>query len=185
LVDWAHSIIATSVMKSFGRSSVIAWSVPGAVRVAPQYRNACVTEAPFGRLSTEVLRAWATVMLVLASAAPSIGESARQNRSGAESVTFWPHMFAFTVPTTGAGVPGAQSCPSVLPIRTKSPCWLTWTLSFGAAFASTLTNPTRLAAASAPTPKLDSLMTTNTFHGQEKRVTRRRRVGQRRHPPRD
>lgn len=76
--------------------------------------------APAGNVSIALLRACTTVRLVLASAWPSAGESERQNTSGAESLVFVPH--APMVPTTGAGVLAAHSCPKVLPISAKSPC---------------------------------------------------------------
>ena len=81
-----------------------------------------MTTAPVGKISIAVLRAWALVMLVSAAAEPL--SAARQNTSGAVSDVFVPQ--APTVPTTGAGTPGPQSYPSVLPSSTKSPCWLTW-----------------------------------------------------------
>ncbi len=66
-----------------------------------------------------VLRACAAVMVVLASACPDSGESARQKISGDESVVFVPQVP--TEPTTVEGVPDAHSCPKALPISTKSP----------------------------------------------------------------
>ena len=101
------------------RSRVTFVSVPGAVRVAAQYRYAWLTEAPGGRASTAVLRACSGVIVRSAAACPSSGESARQYTSGAVSTVLSPQ--APTVPTVGAGVPAAHSWASVLPISTKSP----------------------------------------------------------------
>ncbi len=74
--------------------------------------------APAGTASTAVLRPFASVIAVSA-AAEAVASSERQNTSGAVSAVLLPH--APTVPTSGAGTPGPQFCPSVFPMRTKSP----------------------------------------------------------------
>jgi len=76
--------------------------------------------APAGRLRMAVERALAAVM-VLSAVAPS-GSFERQNTSGDVSLV-WPPQVP-TVPMTGFGVCGPQSCASVLPMRTMSPVWL-------------------------------------------------------------
>ena len=78
--------------------------------------------APAGRVSIAVERALPTAMV--SSALAAAGSSMRQKTSGPRSLVFEPH--APTVPTTGAGTCERQSCPSVLPMRTKSPTWLAW-----------------------------------------------------------
>jgi hypothetical protein len=80
-----------------------------------------VIVAPDGMLSLAVERAVAAVT-VLSAVAPPLS-AACQNTSGEVSLTL-PLLPQFpTVPTTGAGVCDPQSCPSVLPIRAKSPAW--------------------------------------------------------------
>jgi hypothetical protein len=74
--------------------------------------------APAGIESTAVLRDCARVT-VLSAAAAGVASSERQKMSGAVSLVLVPH--APTVPSTGAGTPAPQFCPSVLPSRTKSP----------------------------------------------------------------
>ncbi len=73
--------------------------------------------APAGKASIAVLRALGLVILVSAVAAAE--SAARQNTSMAVSPVLLPQ--APTVPTTGAGTPGPQSRPRVLPTSTKSP----------------------------------------------------------------
>jgi hypothetical protein len=77
-------------------------------------------------MRTAVDRAVAAVIELSAVAPPLSAE--RQNTSGEVSLTL-PLVPQFpTVPTTGVGTCEAdrQSCPSVLPIRTKSPAWFAW-----------------------------------------------------------
>jgi hypothetical protein len=81
-----------------------------------------VIVAPVGIASTAVLREFARVIEVSALAVPTASFD-RQKTSGAVSAVLMPQ--APTVPTMGAGTPGPQSYPSVLPTRTKSPCWFT------------------------------------------------------------
>ncbi|HEY0135218.1 MAG TPA: hypothetical protein VGB85_14115, partial [Nannocystis sp.] len=68
-----------------------------------------------GSSSAALLRASALAMLVSAAACPSPGASDRQNTSIPVSAVDVPQ--APTVPTTGAGRPLAQLCPSALPNR--------------------------------------------------------------------
>jgi hypothetical protein len=58
-------------------------------------------------------------VIVLLAAAVDIASSELQKMSGAVSEVLLPQ--APTVPTTGAGTPGPQFWPSVLPSSTKSP----------------------------------------------------------------
>jgi hypothetical protein len=78
--------------------------------------------APEGIDNTAAERAFATVIVELATAPPESSE--RQKTSGAVSLVCMPQLL--TVPTVGAGTPDPQSCPSVLPISTKSPTWFAW-----------------------------------------------------------
>jgi hypothetical protein len=82
-----------------------------------------VIVAPEGIDSTAVLFASASCCEICAAAVDAASFEI-QKTSGAVSDVFEPH--APTVPTTGAGTPAPQFCPSVLPMRTKSPFWSIW-----------------------------------------------------------
>ncbi len=138
---------AGNVVNDPGRSKVHETSAMLFERLDAQYRYAWVIWAPGGSDKTAVDRRVLTT-LMSARASPEPGVSEAQKASIASSAVLVPQTPM--VPTTGAGTPRAQSCPTVLPMSAKSPACLTVTRWTGAASAGAA----KVNVASAPSATL-------------------------------